>query len=296
MAITKLSNEARLQCFWIVYFYELEKILNAQKEELLNIKFQSEESNTDEYIKRFLKQIIQENNTIQNCTLEKIVLIENEARITVKLSNFYSFEISEVLLPEELDPQLKSDIAKSKRSVYTNPDLLLKVEGYALTQYESLEIKSTKQNAIPGSSVQQVAPNEWVVFIKRAKESIEVTTGQYINSITEKLPFPDRSPRPQIAFNTLSRWNQKNRVVKEKELIFQVDSIANENKLKLLEDWQDYLAEQWLEVVKAETKKKNEKWFNNALRKFSAKLLRQSANMTHLELKQWINDIENLTE
>ena len=50
--------------------------------------------------------------------------------------------------------------------------------------------------------MQQINPYEWVIFIKQGKP-IEITTGFYLNSITEKVQFPDRSPRPQVSFNTL---------------------------------------------------------------------------------------------
>jgi hypothetical protein len=155
-----------------------------------------------------------------------------------------------------------------------------------------VELKSTKDNNIPGSSVQQVSPFEWVIFVKRDKDSVFVTTGFYINSITEKLPFPDRSPRPQIGFKTLVEWNEKYR--KESNKILSVENVTeiNRDKIKLLTDWQDYLATEWLEIIKSETTKNNEKWFNNALRKFAVKFLDYTENLTGAE-KQKLKDTLN---
>jgi hypothetical protein len=198
------------------------------------------------------------------------------------------------LLPEHLSEVQKKTIAESKKSVYTNPDLYLEITDGKNVFFESVELKSTKDNNIPGSSVQQVAPFEWVIFIKREKESVLVTTGFYINSITEKLPFPDRSPRPQIGFKTLVDWNNKYRKESDKILTIETITEINKDKIKLLTDWQDYLATEWLDIVKAKTVKDNEKWFNNALRKFAIKFLDYSDSLSDeekLKLKNNLNEL-----
>mgnify|MGYP003330257066 CR=1 FL=1 len=46
--------------------------------------------------------------------------------------------------------------------------------------YEKIELKSTKDNAIPGSSVQQINPDEWVIFVKHTRFSI-ITGGGIIS-------------------------------------------------------------------------------------------------------------------
>ena len=49
------------ETFLYFYFYYLEELLQQRKSELGRIKFQSEEANTDEFIKRYLKDVILEN-------------------------------------------------------------------------------------------------------------------------------------------------------------------------------------------------------------------------------------------
>jgi hypothetical protein len=67
--------------------------------------------------------------------------------------------------------------------------------------------------------------------VKRDNEKVLVTTGFYINSITEKLPFPDRSLRPQIGFKTLLEWNKKYRKVENEVLT--IENITETDKQKL---------------------------------------------------------------
>ncbi len=291
-----INTRAKLDYFLQVYFYEIEQALNNHKEELSKVKFQSEESNTDEYIKRFMKQFILEHSTIEKSALESILIKNAQQEISVKLADFNEFKITQVFLPEELSIKQRKEISKNKKSVYTNPDLLLQIEGYDQLYNESLELKSTNNNKIPGASVQQVLPLEWVVFIRRTKDKVSVTTGQYINSITNKLPFPDRSPRPQIAFKTLKQWNKENRILVNKQMQLNVDSALVETKLNLLKDWQDFLADEWLTIIQQKKKGRTEKWFNNALRKFAVKLLNYSTTLNEKERKQLINDLNNLIE
>ncbi|MEZ4888184.1 MAG: hypothetical protein R3E32_25875 [Chitinophagales bacterium] len=201
----------RLNLFLLVYFYLLEQDLNSRENALGKIKFQSEEANTDEYLKRYFQKYLLSNNSIRSTILKYISLIVDSEKFSVEVAALQNFEIMSVLLPEQLSDEQKQQIAASKKSVYTNPDLFLQITDGENIFFESLELKSTKSNNISGSSVQQVNPFEWVIFVKRNGGNVTVSTGHYINSITEKLPFPDRSPRPQIGFNTLQDWNRKYR-------------------------------------------------------------------------------------
>jgi len=288
------SIQAKINAFLIVYFYELEVLLNADQKAISEIKFQSEESNTDEFIKRFLQQFLLKHNSIKSTKIKNLALDASAKTKSIKVSLFNKFEIIDVILPEFLTKELKQKLAGKTKSVYTNPDLLLKIEGYNSTHYESVEIKSTKNNAIPGSSIQQVKPYEWVIFLKRNKAKTTITTGQYIHSINEKLPFPDRSPRPIVTFNTLSNWNKKNRYKKQDTLIIDSNIGQEEQKLKLLKDWQEILTEEWMGIILSKQKNKSEKWFNNTLRKFAVKLLKHSSNSTKKELDLLIEDLKKL--
>ena len=276
--ITNIQSE--LNAFLLIYFLELEIFVNSNTEELKVIKFQSEEANTDEFIKKHFKNLILNRNDISDTAIKEVNTSNSTGHHKIEVKNLFKFKITAVYIPEELSAEQKSNIAKSKKSVYTNPDLLLKIEDGENIYFESLELKSTKNNNIPGSSVQQVSPLEWVIFIKRGEKKIEVSTGHYINSITEKLPFPDRSPRPQVGFNTLLEWNERNRVLQDGILTIIDNPEITLQKIKMLQNWQDFLATEWLTIIKSEEAKNNEKWFNNTLRIFAIKFLEYSNNLS----------------
>ena len=276
--ITNIQSE--LNAFLLIYFLELEIFVNSNTEELKVIKFQSEEANTDEFIKKHFKNLILNRNDISDTAIKEVNTSNSTGHHKIEVKNLFKFKITAVYIPEELSAEQKSNIAKSKKSVYTNPDLLLKIEDGENIYFESLELKSTKNNNIPGSSVQQVSPLEWVIFIKRGEKKIEVSTGHYINSITEKLPFPDRSPRPQVGLNTLLEWNERNRVLQDGILTIIDNPEITLQKIKMLQNWQDFLATEWLTIIKSEEAKNNEKWFNNTLRIFAIKFLEYSNNLS----------------
>jgi len=291
-----VADQMRVNYFLFVYFYELERLLNSDYNSLIEIKFQSEEANTDEFTKKFLQNYIRQNNNIKKSKVDFIKTITNDLSETIEVAILHDFSITNVYIPDELSNEHKADIYKRKSAVYTNPDLLLEITFNGAVFYEPIEIKSTKGNSIPGSSIQQVLPYEWVIFIKRSKEKIEVSTGHYINSLTEKLPFPDRSPRPQVAFETLVDWNKNNRFVENNSLILHKNEVLDQQKIQLLTDWQDYLANEWLEIIKNKHKAKSEKWFNNALRKFAVKFLEYSKELKEEELNDLISSLKRLTD
>ena len=290
------TNNDFLQSFLIVYFYKIEFLLNKNSNGLENLKFQSEESNTDEHLKLFFQNFITNNNDISGIEIKELLLVADDNEYSIKISNLLNYKIKQVLLPEELSEDQKQTITSRKKSVYTSPDLYLKITDGQNIMYESVELKSTKNDKIPGSSIQQISPFEWVIFIKRNNDSVSVTTGFYINSITDKLPFPDRSPRPQIGFKNLLDWNNQNRKVESNILKVENVTEVNNEKLKLLEDWQDFLASEWLSIIRDDRKKKNEKWFNNAIRKFALKLLRYSEALSEKDKNELTQNLNKLIE
>ena len=292
--MSEREKQDYINYFLTVYFYEIEQQLNNTANGLKDVKFQSEEANTDEFLKLYFKDFLLANNDISNTSIQFLKLKFDEKEILVDVSEFNDFKITNVLLPEELSKEQKEEITESKKSVYTNPDLYLEISNEKFSYFESLELKSTLKNKIPGSSVQQVSPFEWVIFVKRNNDNVNVSTGFYINSITSKLPFPDRSPRPQIGFKTLFDWNNDNRIIEQNTLTVENDSVINDKKIKLLIDWQDYLANEWLVIVKAGESRVNEKWFNNAIRKFAVKFLEYTENMNDNDKEELKNNLNRL--
>ncbi len=278
-----------INSFLYAYFFTLETRLNNQSNGIEQVKFQSEEANTDEHLKAYFQAFIHNHNSLRQSTLKAISIKVDSEIITLNIEHLQSFEILDVLLPNQLTDELKIKISQSKKSVYTNPDLYLIIsDGYTLF-YESVELKSTKNNTITGSSIQQIFPFEWVIFIKREQNHVTIATGFYINAITEKLPFPDRSPRPQIGFNTLAEWNKKYRKIEDDVLFIENIVDFKEQKIKLLVDWQNYLAEEWLSIIQESTTRNNEKWFNNTIRKFSLKLLEYTEGLSPSEMVELKN-------
>ena len=255
--------------FMYIYMYELEKFLIKNKSKIKNVSFQSDEANTDRQLKEFLKEIIENNfNKIPNNSRIDVVDIENKGSFNNDIIK--KIYIDEVLLPEEITLDIKEILQKDKNSVYTNPDLCFKIISNNKIFYKTIELKSTKNNSIPGSSIQQINPAEWVIFIKHTNSDIEITTGQYINAINSKMEFPDRSPRPQVSFKELQNWNNSNRVLNDTILTYHSDSKKQLVKSKLINDWQKVLVDKWIDVLFdfSKSNRSNEPWFNNTLRKF----------------------------
>jgi hypothetical protein len=285
-----------LQSFLTVYFHKIETLLNKNSSGLENVKFQSEEANTDEYLKKFFQKYLATHNNIADSTLNKLVIKIDDESHSIDIQQLKKYQIVAVLLPENLNKQQKKEFTKGKVSVYTNPDLYLKITDGSNFFFESIELKSTKGNKIPGSSIQQVSPFEWVIFIKRENKNIKITTGFYINSITEKLPFPDRSPRPQIGFKILVDWNKKHRKIHDTILEISNVTETTNAKIELLDDWQNFLANEWLEIILKTERKKTEKWFNNAIRKFAIKLLEHYDEIDDEERGKIMTNLRKLIE
>ena len=276
-----------------VYMYELEQFLSTKKSELKEVSFQSDEANTDRPFKEFLKKVIEEEfQTIPpNSLIESISVNDSNFQ---NIHNLKNFKISKVLLPDELTEELREKIKESKDSVYTNPDLCFEIENLDGTNYETVELKSTKTNDIPGSSIQQVVPNEWVIFIKHTQKDIEITTGQYLHSINSKMQFPDRSPRPQVSFKELKEWNNNFRNYEEGRLIYNTDQNDN-NKSQLLDDWQKVLTDRWIDMLFNTTiTRKNDPWFNNNMRKFILDFLEKYEGMSSEEKLNFKTRVKNL--
>lgn len=274
--------------FMEIYMFELEIYLTGFKNELLSMSFQSDEANTDRPLKEYLKSKIE----------SSFNKIPSSSFIYSSTDNTYSIlkniVIEKVLLPDELTITIKETLSQYKHAVYTNPDLCLQLNIDGNVYYETVELKSTKQDSIPGSSIQQITPHEWVIFIKHTSTDIEIITGQYIHAINSKMQFPDRSPRPQVSFKELERWNKKHRIITDNSLLYLPDPDEH-IKYDLINDWQTFLASKWLDILfHSNSIKSNEPWFNNNLRKFILLFLNQYDNLSEEEKISFKNKINSL--
>lgn len=273
-------NFSIFDVFMLVYLKELESNTDLL-ENLGKVVFHLDEANSDKQAKSIIKDFMLRNPTVStDCDLE----IHQETQI-FKYSSMKFIHIRQVYLQDELTEPLK-ELIKSKKtnSVYTNPDIFIELSNGKETEFFSVELKSTKKNEIPGSSVQQINPYEWVIFIKQGKP-IEITTGLYLNSITEKVQFPDRSPRPQVAFNTLKNWNKNNFISENNSLIFKITQSEWDNKNQLIRNWKTTLVEQWLKVVLDEnlTLTSRSPWFNETLIMYTDKLLAHYEQLSKID-------------
>lgn len=283
--------------FMYLYMYHLEKFLLSKKEEILKLSFQSDEANTDRPLKEYLKNLI-ENNFNKIPKKSNINFLNIESHQPTVLSEFNSFKILRVLLPEEIknNNEIKKAIINKKTSVYTNPDICFEISDGNKIFYETIELKSTKKDNIPGSSIQQILPNEWVIFIKHTSSSIDIVTGKYINSINTTIQFPDRSPRPQVSFKELKNWNNSFRLICDNILTYSEDKNSI-NKLNLIHDWQKVLSDRWIDMLfESNTIKANEPWFNNTMRKFILEFLEKYETLNKNEKLNFKRKIKNLTQ
>lgn len=285
------------ESFLNVFLFEFEKYLNSIKDELKKISFQLDEANTDRPLKEFIKNHI-ENNFKAIPSDSKIYFLKKESEILEITNEFENTFIQKVLLPENITEEIKQKLNKDKKSIFKNPDLCFEINMNGEIFYETIELKSTKKDSIPGSSVQQINPSEYVIFIKHDEKNneIDITTGQYIHTINTKMQFPDRSPRPQVSFLELKNWNEKNRIFEDNTLIFIEDSndIAKQN---LLSDWQKVLSDRWLNILFEENSvKQNEPWFNNTIRKFSISLLEKYDSLSDTEKESLKTRIKSLIQ
>lgn len=279
-----------LQLFMYLYMYELELWLNEHKGEILSIQFQSDEANTDRPLKEFLRNIVEKNQCNGLVKLKDISVIMIDGKSYNVTELIKQMRVDKILLKEDITDQIKDILKSRKNAIYTQPDLCLVIHMNGKIEYETVELKSTKSDAIPGSSVQQILPDEWVIFVKHNQVNVEVTTGKYFYSINSKMQFPDRSPRPQVSFGELQRWNKQCR--HETENIITYTSTGDEKeRYRLLSDWQGVLAERWTEIVFSYNPKKNDPWFNNNLRKFVLNFLERYDNMSDEEKKQYKNSL-----
>ncbi|MCT7842864.1 MAG: hypothetical protein N4Q64_01765 [Lactobacillus iners] len=282
-----------LHDFMCIYMYKLEEDLKNHKDDLINISFQSDEANTDRPLKEYLKKHIEESfpSIPQNTNIESLCF---EGIDFTDMQSIKPLKINRVLLPEDISDELKEKIKSSKSSVYTNPDLYLEIKFNDEISYESIELKTTKKGAIPGSSIQQIVPEEWTIFIKHSGEKIDISTGQYIHAINSKMQFPDRSPRPQVSFDTISTWNKNNRILESNALYYKKDD-DDQTKKALISDWQGVLSQRWIDILFNTTStKSNEPWFNNNLRKFILSFLKKYESLSDEQKKEFKKKVQSL--
>lgn len=233
--------------------FELERFLNSKKENLSQLFFQFDETNTDYFLKKYLKNIIMNKfNKLDNSKIKKL-FIDNKIYL---IKDYKNYKINKVYTFEELNKNLKEILNKNKNNYCKNPDIVIEIKNDDELFYETIEFKSTKANTIPGSSIQQIIHDEWIIFVKHTSKNISFITGKYINSINSKMQFPDRSPRPQVSFKELENYNNSHRIIKNDELFYLKDNFLK-SKLELINDYQKVLSKRWIDIILKNEEVKN---------------------------------------
>lgn len=262
-----------LHCFLAMYLRGLEqntKLLQT----LASIDYQQDEANTDKPAKIVIRDFMNTHPQLGVTNFSEVMIVQDIENYHISLIDLQQVSIDKAYIPEELSQDIKHAIKQAKNGAnYTNPDIYVDLVYQGVKYSISIEVKSTKDNKIPGSSVQQIDPFEWVIFIKREKnQSVQLTTGMYLNSITNRLPFPDRSPRPEVAFDTLKDWNEQYIKQHDNQLILQYNPKDIEQKSQILLDWKQKLVTDWLAVVQKKPLS-SRKWFDDTLILFAKQLV-----------------------
>lgn len=284
-----LDRNKNMELFMTAFLFELEIKMNDNLSFFDGLVLQMDEANTDQLLKEKIRDFV--NRFSNKVTQINEISIGNEV---VSIETAYIIE--NVKTASEIDETERAIIKNKGKAVFTNPDLVFFVGYNNYKELISIEVKSTKNDNIPGSSIQQIRPNDWVIFCKHKDGNItEFSTGKYINSINGTMQFPDRSPRPQVSYNTLKKWNSNYRNVSESRLEIIIDEKMRD-KLRLLDDWQQVLSLRWLDVLKT-NKKNTEPWFNNNLRKFAVMFLDYYEDLNEIEKENFKRQIaENIED
>lgn len=287
----------RKEAFMYLFMIELEHVLNSKSTEIARISFQSDEANTDRALKEYIRQVIKNECNSLSITSSINTLNINDVfgrNISVPITDEIRYaKITNVYLPEQITSRISNYLNRNKTGVITNPDLCFEISIGGEVVYERIELKSTKNNAIPGSSVQQVEPDEWVIFVRHYTSNASVVTGKYIYAINSTMQFPDRSPRPQVSFNELRDWNVAHRKITGDSVTFSPGN-SDKEKLGVINDWQDVLAGRWVKVVYDLKRYTSEPWFNNVLRKFIIQFLSTYDGLTLDEQNEYKDLLKQL--
>lgn len=291
------SNANLFNAFLLLYLNVLasdQQLVSA----LSAVTYHLDEANSDKEAKKVVQTYMVSNPTLPNHPAMNLQVQVGLSIFKFEYCRLSQVRVANVYLPEQLTDSMKSMIKDSKNNtVYTSPDLYIELSFNGSSYFTEIELKSTKANRIPGSSVQQINPHGWVVFIRQnPKSPLQITTGLYVNSITETMQFPDRSPRPQVAFDTLRTWNNNNLVLAHDGYTLFYDESEIAAKELLISNWKQSLVSEWLTIIfdKNLTLKPRTPWFTEAITMFSNQLIENYECLSELEKQEFRRNITSI--
>lgn len=204
-------------------------LLECHSEEIYSLQYRTQEQNIDEPLKRLLQNVIlNEYKSYPGADYHiENVFIQNELEANKELK-----ELVKGLLHERTKAYEKAEVA------YTNPDLTLKIvsnRNESDVFYDTIELKSTSKSGkgdIVGSCINQVYPNEWLIFVYHHKDSKEgnITFGRYGEAVVTCRV--DYRVRPIVSFQSL----KDNEDGEHKKL-------SIEGCISVKEDWRNTVSE-----------------------------------------------------
>lgn len=175
-------------------------LLECHSEEIYSLQYRTQEQNIDEPLKRLLQNIIlKEYKSYPDAGYHiENVFIQNELDANKELK-----KLVKELLYERTKAYEKAGVT------YTNPDLTLKIVSNNNENdvfYDTIELKSTSKDGrgdIVGSCLNQIYPNEWLIFVYHQKDGKEgnITFGRYGEAVINCRV--DYRIRPVVAFQSL---------------------------------------------------------------------------------------------
>ena len=196
---------------------KISELLKKESIKFLNLKLMEDELNIDVHIKKMTIKIIKSH-------LKEI----NEYLCQ------YDMEIVKLLTKEQY--YRKSNKRHNEDNISKFCDLVMVYKEKGIFKEDELELKKTNNNVIPGSSINQIKPDKALLFFKYSKKKVDIESGYYFQTVEERIPFPDRSPRPSVSFKSLEATNKE-----LKEGNYTLEEVKKRNVNVFSENWIDQI-------------------------------------------------------
>lgn len=209
-------NEAQkvFETYLHCYMYKFKNHINSfddYKKEIAELKFKIGESNLDLDLRNYLAQEIKKFHTTfkENKTMK---VWYNGTEHTLTEEEIGKISVEKVIAPTETTDLVKYEkgkcqLLKPNARRYVNVDILMILKRDKFNAYVPIEVKSvtsrykekSKKYTITGSSLNQIIPNGWLIFVKHPQDSknfgeVEVAISKYGLAMKEVKPVVKFNP------------------------------------------------------------------------------------------------------
>jgi len=246
---------------------KISESLSRRLDEFKNLKLMEDELNIDKYIKK-----------------QTIKILKNDFDELNIFLNDYNIKLKKLLTKDQYFNKRNKRYEEENISKFCDLVLVYKENGF--NKEDELEIKKTNKNIIPGSSIKQIKADKALLFFKYTKGNVELQVGYYFQSVEERIPFPDRSPRPNVSFNSLKETNKE---LMDSETSLEDVKSRTEDIFK--DNWMEQLVSNWMDDVKSKFIKKS--WFFITIRMFALRFINYYENLSEIERKKLKEELRN---